>query len=290
MQPDPPAIAAGRRHSIARRWDGTVLAAGNDAAGECQVGVWDEIVSVAAGNVHAASNTGRSHTVGLRSDGTVVATGWDGDGQCNVHASRGVTAVAAGWRSTLGLLADGTVVATGRRSEGQGDKSSWREVVGISCGDWHSVAVRTNGTAVAVGVNRRGQCAVEQWRDIAAVAAGYLHTLARTSDGRVLATGDQRTGACEVGTWVLGRHRRQCREQRRRPVRDERLDGHPDGAPARVEQHTNHCGTAEVTVSLWAINTTNVPLTHPRMGKATGVDPGENQPRQKRGGTHRILG
>lgn len=134
MRREAPAIAAGRRHSIGRRSDGTVVAVGNNAAGECRVGLWGDIVAVAAGNVHTANNTGRSHTVGLRSDGTVVATGWNDDGQCNVHAWRGVTAVAAGWRSTLGLLADGTVVATGRRSEGQCDVSLMREVVGISCG------------------------------------------------------------------------------------------------------------------------------------------------------------
>jgi alpha-tubulin suppressor-like RCC1 family protein len=120
------ALAAGRRHSVGRIRDGTVVAVGDGASDECQVGLWVDIVSVAAGNVHTASNTGRSHSVGLRSDGRVVATGWNGDKQCDVTSWRDVVAVAAGWRRTLGLLADGTVLAAGRGAEAQCDVQSWR--------------------------------------------------------------------------------------------------------------------------------------------------------------------
>ncbi|MGP9681775.1 hypothetical protein [Brachybacterium sp. AOP3-A1-3] len=111
-----PTIAAGRRHSLACRTDGTVLATGSNLAGECDVADWTEVVAVAAGNVHTARNTGRSHTVGLRADGTVVATGWNGSGQTDVADWRDITALAAGWRATLGRLEDGTVVAAGRTS------------------------------------------------------------------------------------------------------------------------------------------------------------------------------
>ena len=128
-------LAAGRRHSVGRCWDGTVLAVGNSAADECRVEQWEDVVAVAAGNVHTATNTGKSHTVGLRSDGTVLAMGWNGDGQCDVGSWRDVTAVAAGWRRTLGLLADGTVLAAGRISEGQCDVRSWREMVGRTVSD-----------------------------------------------------------------------------------------------------------------------------------------------------------
>ncbi|MEV6950163.1 RCC1 domain-containing protein [Streptomyces sp. NPDC051172] len=112
MRANSSALAAGRRHSVGRRWDGTVLAVGNTAAAECRVERWEDVIAVAAGNVHTATNTGRSHTVGLRSDGTVLATGWNGNGQCDVAGWRGVTAVAAGWRRTLGLLANGRVLLT----------------------------------------------------------------------------------------------------------------------------------------------------------------------------------
>lgn len=58
-------IAAGCRHSIGRRIDGTLLTAGSAVAGECSVGDWSEVVAVAVGNVHAFSNTGKSHPLGL---------------------------------------------------------------------------------------------------------------------------------------------------------------------------------------------------------------------------------
>ena len=101
-------LAAGRRHSVACRDDGSVLAAGNGRAGECDVASWSGVIAVAAGNVHSARNTGRSHTIGLRADGTVVATGWDRHGQTEVSTWSEITVVAAGWRTTLGLRRDGT--------------------------------------------------------------------------------------------------------------------------------------------------------------------------------------
>ena len=133
---------------------------GNGAAGECDVLGWADIIAVAAGNVHTATNTGRSHTVGLRSDGTVLATGWDGDGQCQVVAWRQVTTIAAGRRRTVGFCADGTALAVGRTAERQCEVGTWREVVAIAAGDWHTVGVTADGTAVAAGNNRRGQCDV----------------------------------------------------------------------------------------------------------------------------------
>ena len=83
---EPMRLAAGRRHFVVLRPDGTVWAEGDNGAGECDVETWSNITSVAAGNVHPARNTGRSHTVGLRKDGTVVATGWNGDRQCDVDS------------------------------------------------------------------------------------------------------------------------------------------------------------------------------------------------------------
>ena len=194
-------IAAGRRHSVGVRADGSVLTAGVPHAPECRVGAWRDIVAVAAGNVHTASNTGRSHTVGLRADGTVVAVGWNGDGQCDVADWRGVVGIAAGWRRTLAVLADGTVRAAGRPREGACDVNTWSEIVAAAAGDWHSVALRADGTATAAGNNRRGQCEVSGWRSLHSIVAGYLHTAAVTEDGRVLAAGDAASGVGEVSGW-----------------------------------------------------------------------------------------
>ena len=94
-----------------------MVAIGDGRAGECDVDGWEDVIAVAAGNVHTATNTGKSHTIGLRSDGIVLATGWNHDQQCEVGDWRDIAAVAAGWRRTLGVSSDGTVLATGRTAE-----------------------------------------------------------------------------------------------------------------------------------------------------------------------------
>ena len=159
-------IAAGRRHSVGVNAGGAVVTAGVPQAPECHVGAWRDIVAVAAGNVHTASNTGRSHTVGLCADGTVVAVGWTGDGQREVAGWTGVMGIAAGWRRTLAVLADGTVRATGRPNEGACAVDTWSEIVSAAAGDWQSVGLRADGTATAAGNNRRGQCQVFGWRGL----------------------------------------------------------------------------------------------------------------------------
>jgi alpha-tubulin suppressor-like RCC1 family protein len=70
-------IAAGRRHTVAILSDGSVVAVGDNKSGQCDVADWHDIVAIAAGKVHMATNTGNAHTVGLKSDGTVVAVGWE---------------------------------------------------------------------------------------------------------------------------------------------------------------------------------------------------------------------
>jgi alpha-tubulin suppressor-like RCC1 family protein len=69
------AIAAGSLHTVGLKADGTVVATGDNAFGQCEVGDWRGIVAVAAGC---------AHTVGLKADGTVVATGDNAHGQCEV--------------------------------------------------------------------------------------------------------------------------------------------------------------------------------------------------------------
>ena len=55
--------------------NGTVVAAGDNGSGQCDVGNWTNITQVAAGLYH---------TVGLSSNGTVVAVGRNDEGQCGV--------------------------------------------------------------------------------------------------------------------------------------------------------------------------------------------------------------
>jgi len=68
-------VSAGSHHTVGVTATGRVLAAGDNARGQCDVGSWRDVVAVAAGS---------AHTLGLRSDGTVLAAGNDDDGQCDV--------------------------------------------------------------------------------------------------------------------------------------------------------------------------------------------------------------
>ena len=70
------AIAAGPRHTLGLKSDGTVMAVGDNKYGQCNVSGWCDIVAIAAGC---------AHTIGLKSDGTVVAVGDNEYGQCNVR-------------------------------------------------------------------------------------------------------------------------------------------------------------------------------------------------------------
>lgn len=122
-------VAAGRRHTVGLKSDGTVIAVGDNKLGQCDVNEWTDIVAVAAGNVHMATNTGNVHTVGLKADGTVLAVGWNTYDQCNVNSWDDIVAIAAGWRHSVGLKSDGTVVAVGRKNEGECNVNAWHDIV-----------------------------------------------------------------------------------------------------------------------------------------------------------------
>jgi alpha-tubulin suppressor-like RCC1 family protein len=103
-----PVVAAGESHTVGLKDDGTVLAVGYNAFGECDVGSWMDTIQIAAGYFH---------TAGLKSDGTVVAVGDNRYGQCDVGGWTDVIQVAAGNSHTVGLKSDGTVVTAGGEIE-----------------------------------------------------------------------------------------------------------------------------------------------------------------------------
>src|SRR6188768_3739174 len=76
-------VAAGYWHTVVRRSDGSVVAWGNNAYGECNVPV------LPVGLTYAEIAAGGLHTVARRSDGSVVACGANSWGQCNVPALPG---------------------------------------------------------------------------------------------------------------------------------------------------------------------------------------------------------
>lgn len=98
-------IAVGDHHTVALRRDGTVVAAGWNHYGQCDVEDWTDIVAVAAGAIH---------TVGLRSDGTVLVAGSDSAAQCRgVDAWSDIAVITADESTTYGFRSDGSLVYAG---------------------------------------------------------------------------------------------------------------------------------------------------------------------------------
>lgn len=186
-------VSAGYNYTISLKANGTVVAAGYNEYGQCDVLDWVDIVSVSAGH---------NHTIGLKADGKVVATGNNASRQCNVSNWKDIVAVSAGHNHTIGLKADGTVVATGYNEYGQCDVLGWTDIVSVSAGNDCTIGLKTDGTVVAVGYNEYGQCDVLDWVDIVAVSAGHNHTIGLKADGTVVAAGRNHFGQCNVSDWV----------------------------------------------------------------------------------------
>lgn len=186
------AIVAGKDHLVGLREDGTCVATGNNASGQCDVGAWTKVEGVAAYD---------AITIGLREDGTVVAAGNNTSGQCDVSGWSAIASVACCGKTTVGLRADGTVVATGNNDHGQCDVSGWSNIVSVSVGEAHTVGLKADGTVVATGSNEFGQCDVEDWEGITEICVGHNHTVGLRYDGTVVATGDNELGQCDVSAF-----------------------------------------------------------------------------------------
>jgi alpha-tubulin suppressor-like RCC1 family protein len=213
-------IAAGTWHTVGLKSDGTVVAAGDNHFGECDVGGWMEIIVVAAGRSNGGccevgnwtginqTATGHYHTVGLRSDGTVVAVGpshWSLSyyGQCEVGCWTDIIQVAAGGYHTVGLKDDGTVVAVGRNDREQCEVGNWTGIIQVAAGNFHTVGLKSDGTVVALGSCKLGRCDVGDWTDIIQVGAGEWITVGVKSDGTVVAApDDEGSERCQVGAWT----------------------------------------------------------------------------------------
>lgn len=191
-------IAAGAFHTLAIRENGTVIATGDNRAGQCNVSNWKDIVAVAGDAFHS---------VGLKADGTVVATTITEPnkkfdvGQCDVHSWRDIVDIAVGNAHTVGLKADGTVIAAGLNRMGQCNVGDWKDIIAISARGVLTLGLRADGTVVAAGSNNAQQCMVNSWTNIKAVAAGAVNSIGLTTEGNLLTTnyvGDRYHGQCEI--------------------------------------------------------------------------------------------
>ena len=171
---DVTAIAAGDKHTVALKSDGTVVAWGFNGYGQ--------ITGMPTGLTGVTSiAAGVGHTVALSSSGVVSAWGWNAYGQTTVpDGLTGVTAIAGGGYHTVALKSDGTVVAWGSNEQGQMTvPAGLTEVTAISAGDHHTVALKSDGTVVAWGDNAEGQTTVPAGlTGVTAISAGDYYTVA----------------------------------------------------------------------------------------------------------------
>lgn len=194
-----PGLASGSKHIIGLKSDGTVIAAGFNNYGQCNVDEWTNIVQVSAGG---------SHTVGLKSDGTVICVGDNHYGQCeaqptsrNTGGWSNIIQVASGLYHTVGLRSNGTIFTVGSNAYGQCSETKgkgWTNLIQVAAGDYFTMGLKVNGTVVAMGDNNHGQCNVSGWNNITQVAAGSFHAVGLRSDGTVVVVGDNSYGQCNV--------------------------------------------------------------------------------------------
>jgi alpha-tubulin suppressor-like RCC1 family protein len=182
------AVAAGGRHSLALRADGTVVAWGANGLGQLGDGSTSESsnvpVAVLGLSGVKALAAGGYHSLALLSNGTVMAWGDNESGQLGIGSSvesvdtpvavkglTGVKAISAGANFSLALLSNGTVMAWGENESGQlgngGTTPSQVPVAvkhltgatAISAGGEFSLALLTNETLEAWGNDEHGQLA-----------------------------------------------------------------------------------------------------------------------------------
>ncbi len=146
------AIAAGQLFSLALKRDGTVVAWGHKEFQETAVPArLQNVIGIAAG---------KEYGLALKEDGSVAA--W-GNYRTTVPAMlTNVVAIAAGgsqFDRNLALKGDGTVVGWGSEPP-PGDASppaGLSNVVAISVGECFSLALKNDGTIVGWGVNDNGE-------------------------------------------------------------------------------------------------------------------------------------
>lgn len=220
---DTRSTAAGWRHSIFLKSDGTVWTLGDNEFGQLGDGSYTsrtEPVPVAGLTNVTSVAAGDSFSLALRSDGSVWAWGVNdeaelGDGSTtnrNVPVrvkgiSGQIKAIVAGSYHALALGNDGTLWAWGRNTSGPvGDGTTVNRMIAVkvpgmtgvarmAAGGFHSVASKADGSLWAWGRNHYGQLGDGTYVDrhspvrlmpqmVRDVAAGCCHSMALSgSDG-----------------------------------------------------------------------------------------------------------
>lgn len=236
-------IASGGDHQLALMADGSVLAWGNNQAGQLGDGTRVDRTSpvlVSGLSEAVAVAAGGGHSLALCADGSVRAWGANGAGALGDGTKTdrrlpvqvkgiesGARAIFAAGGTSYVIMADGAVLGWGMNAgEWLGvydSPDSPAPVPGldaactaIAAGGNHRLALRSDGTVVVWGWELLGDSGggAESWaprlvdssgRPIAAVAAGEDHSLALTAGGELLAWGENLWGQLGDGGVIRAR-------------------------------------------------------------------------------------
>ncbi|MBR2477149.1 MAG: chromosome condensation regulator [Clostridia bacterium] len=170
--------------------DGTVVAAGENTSGQCDVSGWTDIVSV---------STDGSHTLGLKKNGTVVATGNNEDGQCDVADWEDIVSITAGYGMTIGVKKDGTVLIAGDTSYGQYDVDDWENVVAVYGDFLKAYALQSDGTVLTPYPE------MKDWTDIVSICVEADRIIGLKKNGTLvcneLIDDSNKYGECDIDEW-----------------------------------------------------------------------------------------
>lgn len=166
-------LAVGFYHTVGLKKDGTVVAAGSNSDGQCNVSKWEHVTAI---------DCGAYHSVGLLENGTVVATGRNVSGQCNVSEWSNIVAVACTDYNTIGLQADGTIVTTGYQTYNA--LTGWKGIESIGGGSYIAVAVTENGQLLSSHPSSRS----ETIRGIVQADASTGYAVCLLESGMVIGT------------------------------------------------------------------------------------------------------
>lgn len=185
------AIAAGDRHSLAVKNDGTVWGWGDNSTyqigQDAPTSTRTPVMKVGMGNVASVAASGY-RSIALKADGTVWQWGfWQ---------------IALPWGDSTYWL---------NRYVGDAEAVGLAGVISISAGPDHSMALKDDGTVWAWGVNSHGQLGsgtewdrgplrVEGFDEVVAIAAGARNGLAVKADGTVWAWGANAGNYLGTGT------------------------------------------------------------------------------------------
>jgi Immunoglobulin I-set domain/Immunoglobulin domain/Regulator of chromosome condensation (RCC1) repeat len=188
------AIAAGDRHDLALKPDGTVVGWGENDYHQLEIPADLTNVVAIAGALY--------HSLALKADGTVVSWGynlqtgnWVPDGLTNV------VAIDACGYDNLALLSDGTVQAWGG---GDGARQTvtapgLSNIVAIAAGDGHFLALKSDGSVVDWEDTTGNLLPVPPAAtNVVAISAGTGDSLVLKADGTLLGWGQDWVGQLEI--------------------------------------------------------------------------------------------